>query len=168
MHGHGSAPYWLPHGSASGDRGMNGRAGLTLTWQADQFSYHTPRPRFRALSWPTPTSFPPMSFWNKRDWSCRSIASESLRHRAAAGDRWISMWVQCWWYSRRQKLWTRLITHCSEHSQVQLIGQRDVQSDTPQCLMPLPQIDLWWRSRNRREESHIHKRQWLMEKAGIA
>lgn len=68
-----------------------------------------PRPRSRALSWPTPKSTSSMKGWD----SCCSKASGSPWHGATTGELGgVLMRIQRWWCHRSQRSRTGPATHC--------------------------------------------------------
>lgn len=85
-----------------------------------------PRPRYRALCWPTPTSTSSINCWRSwKDGSYRSKAAGSPWHRATTGYPWeVLVRVQCRWCSRSQRPQTRPMTQFNEHLQLSCLGKR--------------------------------------------
>lgn len=74
------------------------------------------------------TSTTSMACWSSwRAWSCGMISAGSPWLRVAAGcQRQVSVRAQWWWCARNQRPWTGAVTHCNEHLQARLIGQKDI------------------------------------------
>jgi hypothetical protein len=139
--------YWLPH---------LGELVLLLAWaaweswpseyrcrRADSWPTQLPpRSRSRALSWPIPTSTPPMNCWSL--WKSHPYRGKLQDHRATAGyPRGVLVRIQYWWYSRRQRPQTKSTTHCNEYLQVKKCGQKGRYCVIRGNAVQLPQWDVF-------------------------
>lgn len=67
------------------------------------------------LNWPTTKSVLSVNGWDAwKGQSCHPKAIGSPWHRATRSPRRVPLRIQYWWCHRRQRYWTRPLTHCNE------------------------------------------------------